>query len=138
MPLASVMSTTRWIRDLFVDDHQYALFGYVQGQYLAQLADFVEFINEDALKAKLKDFPPFDPGVKASVRVWRDFFRTTGSHIITGTKYGARFQLVCGSKTLCRRLHLTSIYRLCPRSTTTSSRLPDISRKTLQQPTTAC
>ena len=56
------MSTTRWIRDLFVDDHQYALFGYVQGQYLAQLADFVEFINEDALKAKLKDFPPFDPG----------------------------------------------------------------------------
>ena len=138
LPLASVMPTTRWIRDLFVDDHQYALFGYVQAQYLAQLVDFGAFINEDGFKVKLKDVPPFDSSVKATVRVWREFFRTTGSHIITGTKYGARFQLVCRSKPLCQKLHLTSIYRWYPRSTMTSSRLLDISRKTLQQPTTAC
>ncbi|KAK7688952.1 hypothetical protein QCA50_007643 [Cerrena zonata] len=94
LPLSSVLSTTRWIRDLFVEDHQYALFGHTRGQYLAQLGDFIEQVNEGAIKTKVAALPPFDSNIKESVSKWRELFRTMGSHIITGTTYGARFQLM--------------------------------------------
>lgn len=82
-------------RKSFLEHHQFAFFSYAQGSYTARLRDFAESLVEAPLITGLQGIPtPFNPSNEATVRRYRDFFRSYGSHIIVNVNYGARYPLV--------------------------------------------
>lgn len=79
----------------FTSDNQYAFYSFNGDLYAAKLRNYLDIINERRLKARVETRPkPFDSSDK-TVQDYRDFFTSFGSHVIIGTSYGARYQLVC-------------------------------------------
>ena len=69
----------------FVNDHD---------SYSGRLSDYTNFINEEELLAHVSKLAPFDSENPEVVQAYIEFFNTVGSHVVTNTNFGARFQLV--------------------------------------------
>jgi len=69
----------------FVNDHD---------SYSGRLRDYLDFINEEELLTHVSKLAPFDSEDPQVVRAYIKFFNTVGSHFVTSTGFGARFQLV--------------------------------------------
>lgn len=80
----------------FTEETQYALFGFNQNLLQVSFQDYVGEFDVIGLLQRIKNVPKFDPNspVPAVVSQYQSLFRTIGSHIITGTSYGCRYQLV--------------------------------------------
>lgn len=69
----------------FVNDHD---------SYSGRLRDYLDAINEEELLTHVSKLTPFDSGDPQVVQAYIKFFNTVGSHFVTSTGFGARFQLV--------------------------------------------
>jgi hypothetical protein len=77
---------------IFGDSDQYALFSFNAALYSADLRNPSSHLNEIILKRRLEDLPyPFNAD---TVKAYRDFFKSSGSYVITGVTYGAAYELV--------------------------------------------
>jgi len=73
--------------------NQYYFFVNDHAVYSGKLRDYLDFINEKELLqhvSKLTTFNAEDPDV---VQAYVEFFNTVGSHFVSSTTFGARFQL---------------------------------------------
>ncbi|KAF2277724.1 uncharacterized protein EI97DRAFT_415284 [Westerdykella ornata] len=82
------------ISKMFQGFYSYALFSYNQNLIQASIDSWADNIHEDNLKKRLSTLPTWDPTNDDTVGRYKRFFRSFGTHIITGTSYGGRFQLV--------------------------------------------
>jgi hypothetical protein len=83
------------ISKTFNQAYQYALFSFNQNLLQVGFEDFGTAINDTGIVAHLKTLPDqFDPSSTDVVKKYRSFFKTIGTHVITGANYGGRFQLV--------------------------------------------
>ncbi|KAF8129920.1 hypothetical protein EV363DRAFT_1337051 [Boletus edulis] len=73
--------------------NQYYFFVNDHDSYSGTLRDFVDFINEDELLTHVSKLPPFDSQNPEAVEAYIAFFNTVGSHLVSATGFGARFQL---------------------------------------------
>lgn len=81
----------------FSDDKQYAMYAFNQFLLTASFDDFAGAINDTDLPARLVNmqyFDPTSPDFPNILSSYKSFFATFGSHVITGTNYGARLTLV--------------------------------------------
>ncbi|OAX36798.1 hypothetical protein K503DRAFT_801742 [Rhizopogon vinicolor AM-OR11-026] len=71
---------------------QFSLYYFHADNYLAGLQEYLDFLNESALREGVSRLPrPFTPDKEATVLAYKTFFNTYGSHVITNASYGARF-----------------------------------------------
>ncbi|KAJ8076744.1 hypothetical protein AAF712_000368 [Marasmius tenuissimus] len=76
-------------------ENQHAFYSFNADLYSASLRDYVDSINESALKKRIADLPkPFNGSNKDHEKKYRDFFAQFGTHVINYCTYGARCQLV--------------------------------------------
>lgn len=73
---------------------QYAFYSFRSSQYIAALRDFDSLLNTDLLLEAIRPLPSFDPENQSTVEVYRKFFRSFGSHIVTSVEYGASLRNV--------------------------------------------
>ena len=62
--------------------------------YSGRLNNFLDFINEEELLTHVSKLSPFDSENPDVVQDYIGFFNTVGSHFVSTTGFGARFQLV--------------------------------------------
>ncbi|KAK1230926.1 hypothetical protein PQX77_005957 [Marasmius sp. AFHP31] len=75
-------------------ENQHAFYAFNADLYSANLRDYIDDINEKALKSRIEELPqPFNGSNKDHEKKYRDFFGTFGTHVITYCTYGARCQL---------------------------------------------
>ncbi|KAJ8076764.1 hypothetical protein PM082_001187 [Marasmius tenuissimus] len=75
-------------------ENQHAFYSFNADLYSANLKDYIDDINEKALKNRIADLPqPFDGNNKDHEKKYRDFFGQFGTHVINYCTYGARCQL---------------------------------------------
>ena len=94
MAVSGNVSVDYSISKMFEDSYSWALFSYISRMIQVGISGWADYINEDGLKTRLKNLDPFDSGNSKLVEQYRSFFRTIGTHVITGANYGGRFQLV--------------------------------------------
>jgi hypothetical protein len=77
-------------------DRQFAFYSFNSVRYASGLRNYVDYLNEKAIKDFLEEIvTPFPENPSEEVlEQYKDFFRSIGSHVITNTTYGSRFQLV--------------------------------------------
>jgi len=73
--------------------NQYYFFVNDHDAYSGRLRDFLDFINEDELLTHVSKLPSFDSQNPEAVEAYIEFFNTVGSHFVSTTGFGARFQL---------------------------------------------
>ncbi|KAK7688953.1 hypothetical protein QCA50_007644 [Cerrena zonata] len=93
MAVSGSVDATYAINKTFHNEYQYALFSYNQHLYVTQFEDFASFIQEAVIKSRINQLKPFDPTNNDVVDSYRSFFKSMGSHCITGASYGSRMQL---------------------------------------------
>ena len=94
--LSSGPSASSALSRTFLGDDQFAFYSFNMTTYKASLRGYVDFLNEHGLKRWLAELAspfPENPGEDV-LRNYKAFFNAFGSHAITSTTYGARFQLV--------------------------------------------
>jgi hypothetical protein len=76
--------------------NQYGFFAYEEQIYGATLLDWQSYLDENALLEKVKELPKsFDPETdKKAVDVYRHFFATVGSHVISSVWFGSKYNFV--------------------------------------------
>ncbi|KAL0570711.1 hypothetical protein V5O48_011245 [Marasmius crinis-equi] len=75
-------------------ENQYAFYSFNADMYAASLRDYLDSINEPALKRGIAELPkPFNGNDKNQEKKYRDFFASYGTHVITYCTYGARCQM---------------------------------------------
>lgn len=81
------------ISDKFKQSFQYALFGSTADLLQASFRAVRDDVDEAGL---LEILPPraWDPFELDVIQSYNDFFAYVGSHIITSTRYGSRFNMV--------------------------------------------
>lgn len=94
LAVSGSVDATYAINKTFHNDYQYAMFSYNQHLYFSQFEDFASSIQEQLIKNRVNQLKPFDPTDNAVIDTYRSFFKTMGSHCITGAGYGSRMQLV--------------------------------------------
>ena len=94
MAVSGSVDATYSINKTFHNEYQYALFAFNQHLWLTQFEDFASSIQEALIKNRVTQLKPFDSNDNAVVDTYRSFFKTMGSHCITGASYGSRMQLV--------------------------------------------
>ena len=76
-------------------ENQHAFYSFNADLYAANLRDYIDSINETALKRGIASLPtPFNGNDQTHAKKYRDFFGSFGTHVITYSTYGARCQLV--------------------------------------------
>ncbi|KAI0055086.1 hypothetical protein BV25DRAFT_1922114 [Artomyces pyxidatus] len=93
LPVSGVDSNLGWCQRSFSVDRQYALHGYSLTMFDAQFESFSDWIDVDVLKQELLQLPSFDASKKDTISAYRACFASLGSHVVTGTTYGAQFLL---------------------------------------------
>ena len=79
----------------FRQENQYAFYSFNADTYGASLRDYLDLLNESALKKRINELPkPFDGSKEEHVRQWSGFFASFGTHVIINCSYGARYQMV--------------------------------------------
>ena len=74
--------------------NQFYFFVNDYDSYSGRLRDYLSFINEEELLTHVCKLSPFDPENPEVVQAYIKFFNTVGSHFVSSTGFGARFQLV--------------------------------------------
>ncbi|OCH84172.1 hypothetical protein OBBRIDRAFT_808432 [Obba rivulosa] len=74
------------------DDCQYVLYNMSNVHYAARLQSYAYSLNEHCA-ARLRELPPSFQA--RHLQQFEDFFESVGSHIVTHTTYGSRFNLIC-------------------------------------------
>ncbi|THU80325.1 hypothetical protein K435DRAFT_809971 [Dendrothele bispora CBS 962.96] len=75
-------------------ENQHAFYSFNADLFSASLRDYVDSINEKALKLRVAQLPtPFDGSKPDHRKEYRDFFSSFGTHVIKYCTYGARCQL---------------------------------------------
>ena len=76
-------------------EDQWAMYSFNADNYLASLRDHNDRFAETALVKSLEDAVPVGDGSnKEAVQYWKDFFASWGTHVISKSAFGVRFQLV--------------------------------------------
>ena len=76
-------------------EDQWAMYNLNADTYLASLRDYNGRLAETALVKSLEDAVPVGEGSnKEAIQYWKDFFASWGTHVISKSAFGARFQLV--------------------------------------------
>lgn len=96
--LSGPSSTAKATQKSFLRDKQYAFFSFAKNRYSVRLRDYADLLNTDELLSRVKNLPkPFDGKNATTLKRYKDFFGSYGSHIIISANYGARYPLVCPS-----------------------------------------
>lgn len=75
--------------------NQYYFFVNDHSAYSGRLRDYVDLINEEELLEHVSKLTAFNSENPDVVQAYVEFFNTVGSHFVSSTNFGARFQLVC-------------------------------------------
>lgn len=94
MAVSGSISANYSIAKMFQASYSYALFSYNATAIHVSVEGWGDQINEDGLKRRLKNLPKWVGDVPDTIGKYRRFFRTEGTHVITGATYGSKFQLV--------------------------------------------
>ncbi|KAI5984016.1 hypothetical protein EDC04DRAFT_1705024 [Pisolithus marmoratus] len=73
--------------------NQFYFFANDHGSYSGALRDYLSFINEEELLMHVSKLASFDSEDPEVVQAYIEFFNTVGSHFVSSTGFGARFQL---------------------------------------------
>ena len=96
MAFSRSASASYSVEKTFRREEQFALYAFNASFYNAALRNYIDLLNTTALVNRLSTLPQPFKSDEATLREYKSFFTSFGSHIITNTGYGARFQLVCG------------------------------------------
>jgi hypothetical protein len=94
MAVSADASMNYSITKTFTSNNQFYMFAFNQTMLNVSFDDWGDSISSDTLKAHLPLTTPFNGEDPACVSTYRSFFGVFGSHIISGTTYGARLSLV--------------------------------------------
>ncbi|KAI6039602.1 hypothetical protein EDC04DRAFT_2684554 [Pisolithus marmoratus] len=73
--------------------NRFYFFANDHGSYSGGLRDYLSFINEEELLTHVSKLASFDSEDPEVVQAYIEFFNTVGSHFVSSTGFGARFQL---------------------------------------------
>jgi hypothetical protein len=94
MAFSGSVSTSYSVEKTFRRDDQFALYAFNASLFGAGLRDYADLLNETALEKRLKEMPHPFTSATDTVKEYKNFFASFGSHVIINASYGMRFQLV--------------------------------------------
>lgn len=95
MAVSGEAQATYAVTKTFSSNRSYAFFSYNAKNFNARLSDYGDDINVKTIEPILKKVPEkFNEKEESCVDLYRRFFRTLGTHVVTSAIYGGRFQMV--------------------------------------------
>jgi len=94
MAFSGSVSTSYSVEKTFRKDDQFALYAFNASLYGAGLRNYADLLNQKALENRLLEMPHPFSDKPDTIREYRSFFASFGSHVIINSSYGMRFQLV--------------------------------------------
>ena len=83
------------------DSHAWGFYAYNFDVLSAYIEDYVSALDEDAILCAVQDLPPWPSDQlpdQDTINKYRDYFQSAGTHIITGTSFGSRLELVSSTR----------------------------------------
>ncbi|KAG8215623.1 hypothetical protein J3R82DRAFT_7492 [Butyriboletus roseoflavus] len=79
---------------VFIHQNQYAFYSFIHSAYVANLVNYIDLLDANALLRGVEDLPPqFNGDNEGVLAEYRSFFQRFGTHVIVKSNYGGRFQL---------------------------------------------
>lgn len=94
LAVSASVSASYGLKKSLKREDQFAFYSLNADTYLAEMMDYADLLDEDALTKRLDDLPkPFSGQDEKNLGEWKGFFASFGSHVILKASYGAAFQL---------------------------------------------